>query len=133
MRNLRLKYPLLVLPVLVAGGVAGWLLLAGSPVDSSSGDSPSDAVPIPRVRFKDITKAAGVDFVHTNGAFGKKLLPETMGPGVAFLDYDNDGWQDILFINSCYWPGHEDKQKPKPTLVLYRNKGDGTFEDVTKA
>jgi hypothetical protein len=71
--------------------------------------------------------------VHTNGGRGKKLLPETMGSGVAFLDYDNDGWQDILFINSCYWPGYEDRQKPRPTLALYRNKGDVTFEDVTKA
>jgi hypothetical protein len=88
-------------------------------------------VPIPTVRFTDMTQAAGIRFRHTNGAFGKKLLPETMGPGVAFLDYDQDGRQDILFVNSCFWPGHEDRQHPAPTLALYRNKGDGTFEDVT--
>jgi hypothetical protein len=85
---------------------------------------------IPSVRFTDITAKAGIHFRHTNGAFGKKLLPETMGAGVAFLDYDNDGHQDLLFVNSCPWPGHEADQQP--TLALYRNKGDGTFEDVTE-
>ena len=59
-----------------------------------------------------------------------KLLPETMGAGVAFLDYDNDGDQDLLFVNSCPWPGHE--AKPAPTQALYRNDGKGHFEDVTK-
>ncbi|HEV3445239.1 MAG TPA: VCBS repeat-containing protein, partial [Gemmataceae bacterium] len=90
-------------------------------------------MPIPTVRFTDMTQAAGIRFRHTNGAFGKKLLPETMGPGVAFLDYDQDGRQDILFVNSCFWPGHEVRRQPAPTLALYRNKGDGTFEDVTAA
>jgi hypothetical protein len=87
-------------------------------------------VVLPKVRFTDITKQAGIRFRHTNGAFGKKLLPETMGSGVAFLDYDHSGRQSILFVNSCYWPGYEEKG-PRPTLALYRNKGDGTFEDVT--
>jgi hypothetical protein len=93
---------------------------------------PVPEVPPPGVTFKDITGPAGIRFKHTNGSFGKKLLPETMGSGVAFLDFDNDGKQDILFVNSCYWPGHEDKGVPAPTLALYRNKGDGTFEDVTE-
>jgi hypothetical protein len=93
---------------------------------------PPEVVRPPDVRFTDITDKAGIRFHHVNGAFGKKLLPETMGAGVAFLDYDNDGWQDILFVNSCYWPGYEDKSKPAPTMALYRNKRDGTFEDVTK-
>jgi hypothetical protein len=87
---------------------------------------------IPGVRFTDVTKQAGITFRHTNGATDKKLLPETMGSGVAFIDYDGDGRQDILFVNSCYWPG-QGSGKPKPTLTLYRNKGDGTFEDVTAA
>jgi hypothetical protein len=85
------------------------------------------------VRFTDVTKAAGIRFRHTNGAAGQKLLPETMGSGAAFLDYDNDGHQDLLLINSCAWPGHEDKQQPVPTLALYHNRGDGTFEEVTQA
>src|ERR1700677_4353935 len=57
------------------------------------------------VHFEDITRAAGIHFTHNNGAFGKKWLPETMGPGVAFIDYDNDGWQDILLVNGQDWPG----------------------------
>lgn len=89
------------------------------------------ALNTPTVGFTDITSKAGIGFIHVNGAFGKKLLPETMGSGVAFLDYDNDGHQDILLINSCYWPGYEDKTKTAPTQALYRNKGDGTFADVT--
>jgi len=89
------------------------------------------SIEIPHVRFTDITAKAGIHFHHTNGSFGKKLLPETMGSGVAFLDYDNDGHQDLLFVNGCPWPGHESGQRP--TLALYRNKGDGTFEDVTAA
>ena len=56
--------------------------------------------PIPRVRFTDITDLAGIDFVHENGARGQKLLPETMGGGCAFFDYDSDGDQDLLFVNS---------------------------------
>ncbi len=90
-------------------------------------------IPIPPVRFTDITDKAGIRFRHTNGSFGRKLLPETMGSGVAVLDYDNDGHQDLLFVNSCYWPGYEDKQQPAPTMALYRNAGDGTFEEITAA
>jgi hypothetical protein len=86
---------------------------------------------IPSVKFVDITKEAGITFRHFNGAFGEKLLPETMGAGVAFLDYDGDGDQDLFFVNSSYWPGHE--VKPAPTQALYRNDGKGHFEDVTKA
>ena len=87
---------------------------------------------LPAVKFVEITKEAGIHFVHFNGAFGDKLLPETMGAGVAFLDYDNDGDQDLLFVNSCPWPGHENKSAPAPTQALYRNDGKGHFEDVTK-
>jgi hypothetical protein len=78
--------------------------------------------------FEDVTRAAGIHFVHNSGAFGKKWLPETMGPGVAFLDYDNDGWQDILFVNGTAWPGHAGRHT---TLALYHNNHDGTFTDVT--
>jgi hypothetical protein len=81
------------------------------------------------IRFEDITQAAGIHFVHNNGAFGKKWLPEAMGPGVAFLDYDNDGWQDILIVNGMDFPGHV---RHRSTLALYHNNHDGTFTDVTK-
>jgi enediyne biosynthesis protein E4 len=81
-------------------------------------------------RFVDVTSQAGIRFTHNNGAFGQKLLPETLGPGCAFLDYDNDGWQDILLINGMDWPGHK---RARTTLKLYRNNRDGTFTDVTRA
>lgn len=84
---------------------------------------------VPSVKFTDVTAACGIHFVHNNGAYGDKLLPETMGGGVAFFDYDNDGAQDLLFINSAYWPGHPGKQPS--TQVLYHNDGKGNFQDVT--
>ncbi len=83
----------------------------------------------PGIHFEDITRAAGLRFVHNNGAFGKKYLPETMGPGAAFLDYDHDGWQDIFLVNGMDWPGHA---KRHSTPALYHNNHDGTFTDVTQ-
>jgi enediyne biosynthesis protein E4 len=80
------------------------------------------------IRFADITQQAGIHFVHNTGAFGKKYLPETMGPGCAFLDYDNDGNPDILLVNGSDFPGHKVK---RTTLKLYHNNGNGTFTDVT--
>ena len=59
----------------------------------------------PPVTFTDVTGPAGIRFVHTNGAFGKKYLPETLGSGCAFVDVDGDGWQDIFLVNSKAWPG----------------------------
>ena len=79
-------------------------------------------------RFTDVTGQAGIQFEHNSGAFGGKFLPETLGSGCAFLDYDRDGWQDILLINSADWPAHK---KNRSTLRLYRNNRNGTFTDVT--
>src|SRR5882724_9692984 len=88
---------------------------------------------VPLAKFTDITREAGITFSHVNGAYGAKLLPETMGGGVAFLDYDNDGHQDLLFINSTFWPGHvPDGAQPPPAMSLYHNDGHGHFTDVTK-
>ncbi len=81
------------------------------------------------ITFRDITAQAGIHFTHNNGAFGKKWLPETMGPGCAFVDYDNDGWPDILLINGQDWPGHAKSGATTPKL--YHNNHDGTFTDVT--
>ena len=85
------------------------------------------AAEMPTVNFKDITKEAGITFVHNSGAYGDKLLPETMGGGVAFLDFDTDGDQDLLFVNSTSWPWRKDKPT---TAALYRNDGEGKFEDA---
>lgn len=120
--------------------VAGGLIIFGpwfrpKPIGDIAPEIPEakqrEKVPVPKVVFTDVTAAAGIKFTHQNGAFGSKLLPETMGSGVGVLDFDNDGRQDVLFINSQPWPG-EAGGKPPPTMTLYRNKGDGAFEDVTE-
>jgi hypothetical protein len=82
----------------------------------------------PGFHFTDVTSAAGIAFQHNSGAYGAKHLPETLGPGCAFFDYDGDGWLDILLVNGADWAGHK---KRKSTLSLYRNNRDGTFTDVT--
>jgi enediyne biosynthesis protein E4 len=79
-------------------------------------------------RFVDVTAPTGVQFHHNSGAYGGKFLPETLGSGCAFLDYDADGWQDILLVNSADWPAHK---HTRSTLRLYRNNRNGTFTDVT--
>ncbi len=81
-----------------------------------------------QVRFTDVTAAAGIKFVHNAGKTGKKYLPETMGSGVAFLDADGDGWQDILLINSRDWT----PRGRRSTAALYRNTHDGKFADITR-
>lgn len=80
------------------------------------------------VAFRDITASSGLRYRHNSGAFGKKYLPETMGPGAAFMDYDNDGFPDILITNGQDWPGHTSTHS---TPQLFRNNHDGTFTDVT--
>ena len=84
--------------------------------------------PAQSITFRDITAQAGIRFSHNNGAFGKKYLPETMGPGCAFIDYDNDGWPDIVLANGQDFPGHK---RGAGTPKLYRNNHNGTFTDVT--
>jgi hypothetical protein len=93
------------------------------------------AQPAPRrLTFADVTTQAGIRFVHNSGATGKKYLPETMGSGVAFLDADGDGYQDLFFVNSKSWPGQPSAGPAKSGLpALYRNTGRGSFVDVTRA
>ena len=80
------------------------------------------------IHFADITHQAGINFIHNTGAFGKRYLPETMGAGCAFIDYDNDGNPDILLINGADFPGHKSR---RTTMKLYHNNGNSTFTDVT--
>ena len=125
----------IVLAVLIVGGIAYFAVnYFSKPVNPFKTDptinkaTPREPIPVPTVKFTDVTKDAGITFRHTNGATEKKLLPETMGSGVAIFDYDRDGWQDILFVNSRSWPGNE----IAPTLALYRNQQNMKFADVTK-
>jgi enediyne biosynthesis protein E4 len=129
------------LAVIAAVGaiVAVVLLLRGRAEDAAPEQKIESAAPeevaapavAPEVHFTDVTAAAGIGFVHFNGATGDKLLPESMGGGVAFLDYDGDGDPDLLFVNSSSWP-QDPPAKPAPTMALYANDGTGSFTDVTR-
>src|SRR5690349_20024867 len=99
---------------------------APAPQEATSPSTPETAPtpvrPSGPIQFTDVTEQAGIHFKHNTGAFGKKYLPETMGNGACFLDYDNDGWQDILIINSMDWPDHK---SGKSYSALYHNNHDG--------
>ena len=92
---------------------------ATTPTEQAAAASPSPSPTPPRpsgaIEYTDVTNEAGIHFKHNSGAFGKKYLPETIGAGGAFLDYDNDGWQDILLVNSMDWPENK-KRKSFPAL-----------------
>ncbi|MGA9885116.1 MAG: CRTAC1 family protein [Candidatus Acidiferrales bacterium] len=111
----RRKFPLVL--------SACFLILFSATLDAQKG--PASEL----ITFQDVTRAAGIHFIHNNGAFGKEWLPEAIGSGVAFLDYNRDGWQDILLINGQDWPGHV---RHHTYMALYRNNHNGTFTDVTK-
>ena len=106
-----------------AGAAA--ILSSGAVWPHVSAQSSSPSVP----RLVDVTAAAGLTFRHHSGAYGGKLLPETMGAGCAFIDYDADGWPDILLVNGMDWPGH---RRERSTLRLYHNNRNGTFTDITR-
>jgi hypothetical protein len=88
------------------------------------------------IRFEDVTESAGVRFVHVNGAFGKKWMPETMGSGVAAFDADGDGRLDLLFVNGRWWKEDPRPHPDSPALAFYRNVtepgGALRFVDATK-
>lgn len=83
------------------------------------------------VEFTDVTAQVGIKFSHNNGAYGNKYMPEALGSGCAFLDYDNDGWQDVLLINSMDF--EDAPRKRKSVMALYHNNQNGAFTDVTTA
>lgn len=85
---------------------------------------------MPQLTLSDVTADAGIDFVHETGRAGEKLLPETMGGGVAALDYNNDGHLDLLFVNSCRWPWDANASEPSPSS-LYQGDGKLHFKDVS--
>lgn len=133
----------LIVIVLLAliGGLAAYRMLRVQPPVVAEPKEPVEPpkerprLETPEIRFTDITAEAGIKFVHENGAYGDKLLPETMGSGCAFFDYDNDGDQDIVLVNSCRWPWDSrdlNKDRAQPTQAVYRNDGECRFVDVTK-
>ncbi len=122
-RNIRLTYLPRVLGITLAILGAG-LTLRHAASQLTVAASPASSA----VHFVDVTRQAGIRFVHNTGAFGKKYLPETMGAGCAFIDYDNDGKPDILLINGKDFPS---RVRKRTTLRLYHNNGNGTFTDVT--
>jgi enediyne biosynthesis protein E4 len=108
-------------------GLAGSFLARGRPLLDPF--APAQGFTNPGFRLTEIASQAGLHFQHNSGAFGGKLLPETLGSGCAFLDYDGDGWQDILLINGMDWPG---QKRSRTTMQLYRNNRNGSFTDVTR-
>ncbi len=127
-----LRWSIAALLLIVSATV--FLLVKGTPSHPDGASQITDAnLPpgMPRVAFTDVTASAGISFQHRNGARGGKFLPETMGGGCAFFDFDNDGDQDILFVNSTDWPWDAKDDKRSGTLALFKNDGKGHFTDVT--
>ena len=106
---------------------AGSAALVASAIPPAAAGQTRDA---PALALRDITAGSGLRFMHNSGAYGGKLLPETLGSGCAFIDFDADGWQDILLVNGMDWPGHK---RRRSTLHLFRNNRNGTFTDVTRS
>ncbi len=124
----------------IAGGIA--LLVSMSkrePIERSTNivsptyRDPINESEIPAIPLIDATLNSGINFKHYNGKAGERLLPETMGGGAGFLDYDNDGDQDLFLVNSTAWPWSSNVPADLPTMALYRNDGNGHFEDVTRS
>ena len=134
------RWSLGVIAALLACGGAVWAALALAPGEEvvEQGDlnfAAARELPErtpPAVPLVEVAAAAGIDFVHENGAAGEKLLPETMGGGAGFFDYDADGAPDLLLVNSARWPWDEAANDDEPAVTrLYENDGAGHFADVT--
>ncbi|MFO1501032.1 MAG: CRTAC1 family protein [Verrucomicrobiota bacterium] len=110
-----------------AAGILGFVQTSAAGNHQTLWSSPRP----PKIRFADVTASAGIGFVHVNGATGDKLLPETMGGGCAFFDFDGDNDQDILLVNSTYWSNQPSPPALRATSHLYENDGKGVFRDVT--
>lgn len=110
-----------------------------APRRESAGQAQDDAVKLRHrseitnpyhIEFRDVTSAAGIHFHHERASSPQRLYPETMGAGVAWIDYNQDGFLDAFFVNSGYTPNYHPLLPPQP--ALYRNNRDGTFTDVTE-
>lgn len=128
-----------VLLVVAIVGAAVWWMTRERPVEtppappppapSSAREAPAGAVI--RLPFRNVLGSSGILFERENGATGEKMLPETMGGGVAIADFDGDGRQDLLFVNGADWPWTGTNRLLPPTAKLFLNLGQGTFLDVT--
>lgn len=106
------------------------VLLAGGSIGAAAHQRAASAPP-PAPVFRDVARQAGIDFVHTNGASAEKFLPEIIGGGGLFLDFDNDGWLDVFLVDSGSLADAAVARRARHRL--YRNRRNGTFEDVTEA
>lgn len=131
---------LIALPILLIASVGYFFLNQKTvvPVEDKSKQSvlsmlrDTQSIEIPQIQLVDATRESGLNFVHCNGFSESKLLPETMGGGVACFDFDQDGDTDIFLTNSCYWDEAKNKQE-SPSCALFANDGQGKFENVTTA
>ena len=139
-RALRGSFAVLVIAGIVGSVIAFWLYQEPAPetVRERENIGPRsvsiDDIELPPFRFVDITSASGVDFVHYNGAYGERMLPESMGGGVAVLDIDNDDRQDVIFIDSSEWWWRSNPNS-NPGTKLYRNISSGEkiqFDDMSR-
>ncbi len=118
---------------LLVAGVLLWSLGCGPEADPPAPATPapapatsSEPSTTPSFPLRDVTAGSGIDFVHDNGADGRRHYPETMGPGLALFDADDDDDLDLYVVDGGPLPGG--RERPKPPNALYLNRGDGTFE-----
>lgn len=135
-----LVWSAVVLALLAFGGGIAWWATHRAPPPKQVVAAPNVApvVPthmapevLPEIPFANVTESAGIRFVYENGAVGDKLLPETMGGGVAFIDVENDGDQDLFLVNGTAWPWDVEKGAKPTASALYLNDGRGMFTDAT--
>ena len=125
MASTRLTY------TLIGALLTGCTGSASQPVPDEEGEVETSA----RIAFADVTAEAGLGaFRHTNGGMGDRWMPEITGAGVGFLDFDGDGWLDVALVAGGAFPAHgaAAMEAAGPALRLYRNLGDGTFEEATE-
>jgi hypothetical protein len=123
------RWRLVLVAAAAAAGLAAWAVGLFAPPRGTDGGPPSP--PPGAVWFEDVSARAGVAFRHFDPATPLHLMPETMGSGLAWIDYDADGWPDLFCVQAG--PVPPATMAGPPTHKLYRNNRDGTFTDVTEA
>jgi enediyne biosynthesis protein E4 len=121
----------LLVVALAAAAALVWRSMGSGSGETGPDGPPPAAVSSGPIRFDDVTAAAGIDFVHFDPATPNHYIHETIGSGVAWIDYDNDGWPDLFFVQAGPLVAHG-SPAPAPTHRMYHNNRDGTFTDVTR-